>query len=461
MPRRHLLQLVCLAILAAALPHAPGHAQPSSRTARLSGADEGAALAWLKKSGHPLSSESPAASELKPLLVRLEGARVIGLGEATHGTHEDLAFKSALIKALAGAGRINAVAFITSYQSGKRLDAYVAGGPGTAAEALRASGLSPAWISEEVADLLDWLRRWNAAGEHRVRVVGVDVQDALRDTQAALELLSAIEPDAAGPLQERWKDQLTPEQLRRPFAQVARGWTRTQWEEFFVAAQVLEDVLARPTMRLRQAPGYADARHSARAARLGLLTFEVGAAGTSSPEPSAEAELARDLSIGEQLLAIVGPPARAVLWAHDAQIARGAAGRTAAYSTGDLLLDRLGAGYRTVGFAWRRGAFHAQSRDAAGNIDGAAGFKVWNVTLPADSLGAMLARSGQRRAWFDLSALPGAPWSQRWLAHPYERGWVGLATGGAKAPPAALGHGFDVIVFFDTITPSRLLRLTQ
>lgn len=461
MPRRHLLQVACLAVFAAALPHAPGHAQPSSPATRLSGADEAAAIAWLKKSGHPLSSESPAPLELKPLLARLEGARVIGLGEATHGTHEDFAFKAALIKALAGAGRINAVAFITSYQSGKRLDAYVAGGPGTAAEVMRASGLSPAWISEEVAGLLDWLRRWNAAGEHRVRVVGVDVQDVLRDTQAALELLSAIEPDAVGPLRERWKDQLTPEQLRRPFAQVVRAWTRAQWEEFFVAAQVLEDLLARPTTRLRQAPGYSDARHAARAARLGLLTFEVGAAATSSPEPSAETELARDLSIGEQLLAIVGPPARAVLWAHDAQIARGAAGRTAAYSTGDLLLDRLGAGYRTVGFAWRRGAFHALSRDAAGNVDAAAGFKVWNVTLPAASLGAILARSGQRRAWFDVSALPGAPWSQRWRAHPYERGWVGLATGGERAPPAALGHGFDVVVFFDTITPSRLLRLAS
>jgi hypothetical protein len=72
-------------------------------------------------------------------------------------------------------------------------------------------------------------------------------------------VLASVEPEAAGPLQEVWKDQLTREQLQQPFAQVARGWTREQWEKLFVAAQVLEDLLARPTARLAQLPGYADA----------------------------------------------------------------------------------------------------------------------------------------------------------------------------------------------------------
>ncbi len=457
MPRRHLLQLVLIVLLGAALSCA-AHAQLPPP--RLASADEAAALAWLRKSARPLSSESPTAVELKPLLVRLEGARIVGIGEATHGSHEDVAFKVALIKAIASAGRINAVAFITGYQAGKRLDAYVAGGTGTAAEALRESGLSPAWITEDLAGLLDWLRQWNAARKDRIRVVGVDVQDVLRDTRTALELLAAVEPEAAGPLQERWKEHLTLEQLRRPFPQVARTWTRSQWESLFVAAQVMEDILANPTTRLSQSPGYSDARHSARAARLGLLAYEVPDTGTSSGGPSADSELARDLAVGEQLLAIVGPPARAVLWAHDAQIARGVAGQATAYSTGDLLLDRLGSGYRTVGYAWRRGVFHTLSSDATGDVEVSANFTAHTATLPADSLGALLARTGQPRAWFDLSALPRAAWAQRWLAHPYERGWVGLAIGGERAPPTALGHAFDVLVFFDTITPSRLLRAT-
>ena len=458
MPRRYLLQFALIALLGAAAPCTVPAQQPP---ARLASADEAAALAWLKKSAQRLSSESPTAAELKPLLARLAGARIVGIGEATHGSHEDVAFKVALIKALAGAGRINAVAFITGYQTGMRLDAYVAGGTGTAAEALRESGLPPAWVTEDLAGLLDWLRQWNLTTRDRIRVVGVDVQDVLRDTHAALELLAAVEPEAAGPLQERWKEHLTPEQRRRPYPDVARTWTRPQWEALFVAAQVLEDIFARPTARLAQSPGYTDARHSARAASLGLLAYEVADTGTSSGESSADAELARDLAVGDQLLAIVGPPARAVLWAHDAQIARGVAGRTGAYSTGDLLLDRLGPGYRTVGYAWRRGAFQALCSAASGSPDGSAGVKANTTVLSAGSLGALLARAGQPRAWFDLSALPPAPWAKRWLAHPYERGWVGLTPGDERAPPVPLGHTFDVLVFFDTITPSRPLRATR
>lgn len=459
MSRRRLLRFAWTAALAALWPCFPARAQGAG-TGRLTSADQAAALAWLKKSARPLSSENPTAAELQPLLARLDGARIIGLGEATHGTHEDFAFKAALVRALASAGRINAVAFVTGYRSGKRLDAYVAGGPGSAADALRESALSPAWITEEVAGLLEWLRRWNADRQDRIRLVGVDVQDVLGDTSTALDLLAAVEPEAAVPLLDVWKDQLTSERLRLPFAQIAQGWTREQWEQFFVAAQVLEDLLARPTTRLRQSPGYSDARHSARAARLGLLVYEVDPAATSSVGPSAQTELARDLAVGEQLLAIVGAPARAVLWAHDAQVARGVEGRGTAYSTGDLLLDRLGTGYRTVGFAWRRGAHHALSRDAAGNVDWAAGFTPRTVTLPAESLGALLAKTGQRRAWFDLRSLPTAPWARRWTAQPYERGWVGIAAGGERAPPIALGHAFDVLVFFETITPSRLLPAT-
>jgi erythromycin esterase-like protein len=96
-----------------------------------------------------------------------EGRTSVGLGEATHGTHEDFAFKAALIKALVTAGRINAVAFETNYHGGRRLDAFIRGGPGTAADALRDSRMSQFWITQEIADLLDWLRAWNARAKSR------------------------------------------------------------------------------------------------------------------------------------------------------------------------------------------------------------------------------------------------------------------------------------------------------
>jgi hypothetical protein len=78
---------------------------------------------------------------------------------------------------------------------------------------------------------------------------------------------------------------LTTETLQRPFAEQVRGWTRAQWEAAFTAAQVLEDVLLRPREMMRMAHGYREARHAARAARLGLQVFEPDAGGAPNRRP--------------------------------------------------------------------------------------------------------------------------------------------------------------------------------
>ena len=62
--------------------------------------DEAAAIAWFKADSHPLSGADASSGELAPIADRLSAARVIGLGEATHGSHEDQLLKAGLIKEL-------------------------------------------------------------------------------------------------------------------------------------------------------------------------------------------------------------------------------------------------------------------------------------------------------------------------------------------------------------------------
>lgn len=401
----------------------------AAQAARLGAADESAVLDWLKRAAQPLASSTPGAAQLQPMVDRLKGARVIGLGAAALGSQEEAAFKAALIKALVAGGRISAVAFEVNLAGGQRIDTYVRGGPGTAADALRESGFGAAGAPAEVAELLDWLRTWNLAGREPIRVIGIDVQDVLRDTDAALSFLAAFEPAAAELLRESWKPLLTPETLQRPFAGQAAGWTRAQWETVFTAAQVLEDVLLRPLETMRTAPGHQTARHAARAARLGLQVVE--------PESGAAISRAfdhrHDIALGENLLAIAGAPARVAVWSHDRRLARGALQPIAAdaYNTGDVLADRLGPAYKVIGFASRRSG--------------------------VDPLGALLERAGERY-WVDLTALPDRPWARRWRAFPYERGWPAAAPGpGAMRSAVPLGNGVDLLVFLRTVTPARSL----
>ena len=59
-----------------------------------------------RRTGHRLAETvEPTAAELAPIVAKLAGARVIGLGEVTHGTHEDVAFKALLLRELVEGGR--------------------------------------------------------------------------------------------------------------------------------------------------------------------------------------------------------------------------------------------------------------------------------------------------------------------------------------------------------------------
>jgi erythromycin esterase len=60
------------------------------------------AVAWIRHHAHPLPA---SGADLAPLAARLAEAPVIGLGEITHGSHEDMAFKAQLLRLLVEIGR--------------------------------------------------------------------------------------------------------------------------------------------------------------------------------------------------------------------------------------------------------------------------------------------------------------------------------------------------------------------
>ena len=70
---------------------------------------EAGVLPWLKSNAQPFDIARPDSIWTPALSRALAGARVIGLGEATHGSHEDAAVKTAIIKGLVSDGTIKAL----------------------------------------------------------------------------------------------------------------------------------------------------------------------------------------------------------------------------------------------------------------------------------------------------------------------------------------------------------------
>src|SRR5919108_400684 len=116
-------------------------------------------VAALRAHAIPLAGTDPelAEDDLAPLLERLAGARLVGLGEATHGDHESFQFKARLIRALVPQSAVRLVLFEAGPAEMDPLDRYVTG----ASDSLPMGSELHPWRTEEVRDLFVWLREWN------------------------------------------------------------------------------------------------------------------------------------------------------------------------------------------------------------------------------------------------------------------------------------------------------------
>lgn len=138
---------------------------------------------------------APVVSTLEAIVsdIVARDARIIGLGEATHGTAELVSARAALTLELVRHAELRLVLFEGDAMLGAALDEYVTGGSVDIGAAVAALGF---WITDTVEFLqfLKSLRDYNSTVSDKVRVWGVDIQNThapsgvLREAAARLEL---------------------------------------------------------------------------------------------------------------------------------------------------------------------------------------------------------------------------------------------------------------------------------
>ncbi|MFJ8623508.1 erythromycin esterase family protein [Kitasatospora sp. NPDC093550] len=123
------------------------------------------------------------------------GATVIGVGESTRFSRETFGVRDQLFRRLVRDHGFRALALQDGAGAAAALDAYVAGGEGTAASAL--AGAWRPWRTEETAGALEWIRAFNREhADDPVRIIGVKpVQAAPADYDAVLEHVRAVAPE--------------------------------------------------------------------------------------------------------------------------------------------------------------------------------------------------------------------------------------------------------------------------
>jgi len=154
------------------------------------------------------TATDPAADreDLAPVVDRLDGASVVGLGVATHGTRECFAVSDRLLRALVERGDVRTLAVEADPAAVLALDDSVAGeGPATAALTTLDDWM---WSTEGVRSALEWLRAFNEGRPpaDRVRVRGVDLVSPASGAAALLELLPSVDAPVASDLRETLTD---------------------------------------------------------------------------------------------------------------------------------------------------------------------------------------------------------------------------------------------------------------
>ena len=155
-----------------------------------------AELEWIRARAIPLEDDDPGhdCTDLIPVLRRIGNARVVGLGEGTHGTREFSRMKHRLFRCLVEDLGFTLFAMESNLNQTDRLNRYVLTGEGDPAALLWSMGFAT-WNSAEVLDLLRWIREHNTTARVPVRFLGFDMLDPVVPVDSLLRFARRSDPE--------------------------------------------------------------------------------------------------------------------------------------------------------------------------------------------------------------------------------------------------------------------------
>jgi erythromycin esterase-like protein len=135
------------------------------------------AVDWIRTHAIPLKTVEAGNGfeDMEPLRAVVGNARVVELGEATHGSREFFQLKHRMLEFLATQMGFTIFTIEANMPEAYRLNEYVLTGNGDPAALLRGMYFWT-WHTEEVLSMIHWMREFNASGKGRVQFTGFDMQ---------------------------------------------------------------------------------------------------------------------------------------------------------------------------------------------------------------------------------------------------------------------------------------------
>ena len=136
-------------------------------------------IAWLNAHTVPLLSTTPGNnnSDLDSLSKWIGNAKLVGVGEPTHGTSEAAGFKFRLFKYLVETKSFNVLMLEDELPECGLMNEYVLHGTDTALRLLK-KYFFPIYRIDEMLDVLEWMKTYNKEHNNKIQFRGMDMQSA-------------------------------------------------------------------------------------------------------------------------------------------------------------------------------------------------------------------------------------------------------------------------------------------
>lgn len=395
-------------------------------------------------------------TDLRPLAQIVADARVVALGEPTHGAEEPLAFRNRLFRYLVETLGFTAIAIESSLPDSRRVDAHVNGAAGNAYEvAHKYIGYGFGEFRATV-QLLEWMRAYNANPAHtrKLHFYGIDLPLGGRvgltprplAFEDALGLLARADSQQSAQLRSR----LAP--LLRLTEDSSFSASAAELDAFTVVTDELVSRLerARPILAFLPKDDYEWGYRSAIVAHQTMRTQRGSpkAAMWEIPPGAWEGVETRDAGMADNVRWVVareGPQGRVLVFAHNLRVAN-------TRNTGSVW-NAFARPPQMMGVHLR--STYGRSLLIIGQSGGASGGSLRKSVEDSSGIDEALGSTGLRHFAVDLRAARVGTAERLWLdaTHPLR---ANLTMHAIVRPIDA----FDVLVYVDTLRPAVMARTT-
>jgi erythromycin esterase len=386
-------------------------------------------------------------------LDQLTNAKLVALGEATHGTKEFFQMKHRIFKYLVEYCQHKAFGFEADFAESLYFDNYICKGEGDLEELMITKMHFWTWRTEEVKQLLEWMKDYNTGRreEEKIHYYGIDCQYTTYQPEFIQEHLERTFPvlwETAAPVLEQARE------LSNYDSQETYIDLKTQLEslenqliankDLIIANSSLKEYEITKQLFNNFKQVFIKKYHSA------IEDYRVNW---------------RDQFMAENALWIadfLGQDTKITLWAHNGHVAKNSSLRDAAgYAPGEPmgyhLNEELGNQYQVVGFSFSLGSFTARTWYQGGHHTDPRPQEI--TTNPrSDSINFIFHNASHPNFAFHLDTIPaGSEWDN-WLKTPRPFLGIGAVFSGVPSDHYTStdirGH-YNWIIHFDRTTASE------